>query len=53
MPNDTQKRIEQLEKDLQAMYDEFYRNNFSSSQDHQKYARFNTGIKVPTFTFDM
>lgn len=50
MPNDLQKRIEQLEKDLQALYDEYYRGNFSSSQDHQKYARFNTGIKVPTFT---
>lgn len=48
MPNDLQKRVDQLEKDLQAMYDEYYRGNFSSSQDHQKYARFNTRIKFPT-----
>jgi len=48
MPNDTQKEIEQLKKDIQALYDEFYRNNFSSSQDFQKYSRFNTRLKVPT-----
>jgi len=48
MPNDSQKRIDQLEKDLQALSDEYYRGNFSSSQDFQKYSRFNTRLKVPT-----
>lgn len=42
--------IEKLKKDLADLTEEVYRNNFSSSQDFPKYSRFNTGIKVPTFT---
>jgi hypothetical protein len=50
MPNDSQKRIAQLEKDLRDLTDEVYRNNFSSSQDFQKKSRFNTGLRVPTLS---
>lgn len=49
MPKDPQSQIDQVRKDLQSLYDEFYRNNFSSSQDFQKYSRFNSRIKVPTY----
>jgi hypothetical protein len=49
MPNDSQKEIEQLKKQVEALSTEFYRNNFSSSQDFQKYSRFNTQLKLPTY----
>ncbi len=47
MPTDTQKEIAELKKNLQALNDEVYRNNFNASQDFQKYSRFNTRFKVP------
>lgn len=49
MPNDTQTQINKLAKDLADLTEEFYRNNFSSSQDFQKYSRFNTRLKVPHY----
>jgi hypothetical protein len=48
MPND----YTQLKAELEALKEEFYRNNFSDSQDFVKYSRFNTRMKVPTFTAD-
>ena len=50
MPNDYEKRIVQLEKDLRDLTDEVYLNNFTSSKDYNKYSRFNTRMKVPTFS---
>jgi hypothetical protein len=50
MPNDYEKRIAQLEKDLRDLTDEVYRNNFSASQDFQKKSRFNSGLRVPIGT---
>ena len=47
-----QKKIDQLEKDLKALNDEFYANNFSASQDFNKYSRFNTRLKVPHYASD-
>lgn len=44
-----QKKIDQLEKDLKALNDEYYMNNFSASQDFNKYSRFNTRLKVPHY----
>ena len=49
MQNDTQKQIDALTRDLQALNDELYRNNFTSSQDFQKYSLFNVRLKVPTY----
>lgn len=46
MPND----IEKLKKDLDALTEEVYRNNFSSSQDFNKYSRFNSRLRVPRFS---
>jgi hypothetical protein len=48
MPNDTQKQIDDLKKQIQSLQDEYYRNNFTGSQDFNKYSRFNTRIKFPT-----
>ena len=44
-----QKKIQDLTTDLNSMKDEFYRNNFSSSQDFSKYSRFNSRLKVPHY----
>lgn len=52
MPNDYEKRIAQLEKNLQDLTDEVYRNNFTSSQDFNKYSRFNSRMKVPRYASD-
>ena len=49
MNPDTQKQIDKLTKDLNDLISEFYANNFSSSQDFNKYSRFNTRLKVPHY----
>lgn len=41
--------IDKLRKDLDDLIEEFYRNNFSSSQDFIKYSRFKSRIKMPTY----
>ena len=50
MPNDFQKQIDDLKSDIQALSDEYFRNNFNASQDFNKFSRFNTRLKVPTLT---
>lgn len=45
MPNE----IEILKRRLENLESEFYRNNFSASQDFQKASRFNSKLKVPTY----
>lgn len=42
-----QLQVDQLKKDIEALVSEFYVNNFSASQDFQKYSRFNTRLRVP------
>lgn len=49
MENDTQKAIDKLTEDIKALNDEIYLNNFSSSQDFNKYSRFNTRLKIPHY----
>jgi len=44
-----QEQINQLRTDLQALTAEFYSNNFTASQDFNKYSRFNTRLKVPHY----
>ena len=46
MTPDEQKQFNQLKKDFEALKAEYYRNNFSSSQDFQKYCRFNGRFKI-------
>lgn len=43
-------RVEKLEKDLRDLIDEVYLNNFTSSQDFNKYVRFNGRLKVPSYS---
>ena len=38
-----------LRSELQTLTQEVYRNNFSSSQDFNKFIRFNTRLKVPHY----
>lgn len=49
MPNDNQKKIDELRKDLEDLIAEVYRNNFTSSKDENKYIRFKTRVRVPTY----
>ena len=56
MPEDNQHQFDELQtqldkvkQDFQSLNDEFYRNNFSASQDFQKYSRFNSRLKVPHY----
>jgi hypothetical protein len=45
----TREEFEQLKKDIQALNDEFYRNNFSGRQDFVKFSDFKTRLKVPHY----
>jgi len=38
-----------LQRDLAALTEEFYRNNFSARQDFVKYSSFTTRLKVPHY----
>ena len=50
MPPDLIGQINALRQRLESIEGEFYRNNFPSSQDHQKYVRFNSRLKVPSYS---
>lgn len=52
MPNDLQKQVDELRKNLTDLNDEFYANNFTSSKDYNKYSRFNSRMKVPVVASD-
>lgn len=47
---DNKTQIEMLRQQLESLQAEFYKNNFSGSQDFNKYVRFNARIKVPTYS---
>lgn len=49
MKPDIQTQIDRLRQDLEALNAEYYANNFTESQDFNKYSRFNTKLKVPVF----
>jgi len=49
MPNDIQQQVNQLKQALEALTSAYYGNNFSASQDFNKYSRFNSRLKVPTY----
>ena len=52
MTPEERKQLDDLAKKFQALSDEFYRGNFSSSQDFPKYSRFNSRLKVPHYAAD-
>lgn len=45
-----QEQIDALRRDLNQLKAEFYKNNFASSQDFNKYCRFNSTLKVPHYS---
>ena len=42
-------QLQILRNDLTALQQEVFRNNFSSSQDFNKFIRFNTRLKIPHY----
>lgn len=50
MPNDLQSQVNLLKQQLESLQAEFYKNNFSSSQDNTKYCRFNSRLRVPIYS---
>lgn len=49
MEQDLKKTVDQLVKDLKALNDEYYANNFSAHQDFNKASNFTTRLKVPHY----
>ena len=49
MDKTTEEKIVILQQDLDALRQEVYRNNFSSSQDFNKFSRFTTRLKIPHY----
>ena len=41
--------LELIKQRLEALEDTVHLNNFNSSQDFNKYSRFNTRLKVPSY----
>lgn len=50
MKPDLQTQIDQLKRDIADLNSEMYTNNFTASQDFNKYSRFNTRLKVPNLS---
>ena len=50
MDNDLKLEIEMLKQQLEALTSDYHANNFSGSQDFNKYSRFNTRLKVPSYS---
>lgn len=48
MPN-TQAQIDMLKQQMESLQAEFYKNNFTGSQDFNKWSRFNSRLKLPTY----
>jgi len=44
-----QMQIDQLRKDLEALNNEYYKNNFSAVQDFNKKSNFTTRLRVPSY----
>lgn len=49
MDKTVEEQIQILRNDLTALQNEVYRNNFSSSQDFNKFIRCNTRLKIPHY----
>lgn len=46
---DNNAQIEMLKQQLESLQAEFYKNNFSGSQDFNKKVRMNTALRVPVY----
>ena len=49
MDKTPEEQIQLLRNEITELKNEVYRNNFSSSQDFNKFIRFNTRMKVPHY----
>lgn len=47
MNDDLKRDVDQLKRDLRDLQDEMYSNNFTSSQDFNKFSRFNSRLQAP------
>jgi len=52
MENDLKQQVTMLSQRLESLSAAYYANNFNSSQDVIKYTRFNTRLKVPSYSSD-
>lgn len=50
MPPNQKNQLAYLQKQIDALRSEVYSNNFKTSQDFQKYSRFNTRLRIPTLS---
>jgi len=50
MPNDLQTQLNILKQQMESLQAEYFKGNFSGSQDFNKYCRFNSRIKVPVYS---
>ena len=48
--DDHEEALAKLQATIDALSAEYYKNNFHSSQDFQKDSRFNTSLKIPSFS---
>ena len=49
MDKTTEEKLQILQNQVDSLSQEIYRNNFSSSQDFNKFIRFNTRLKIPHY----
>ena len=49
MPNNVQTQIDMLKQQIESLQAEYYKGNFSGSQDINKFTRFNTRLRVPVY----
>jgi len=49
-PQELQQQIEQLQRNLTELNNEFFKTNFSAQQDFPKYSNFTTRLRVPVYT---
>lgn len=47
--DDHEDALTKLQEAVAALSADYYKNNFESSQDFQKYSRFNTRLKIPHY----
>ena len=47
-----QRDVKLLQQQIEALRTEYYANNFTTSQDFNKYVRFNSRLKVPHYASD-
>lgn len=50
MPNNLQTQLDMLKQQFEALNSEYHLNNFPGGQDINKYSRFNTRLKVPSYS---